>query len=268
MTRNNNIDKNKKTTRTMMKKIIPIIFILLFLITPTQAIFGLFEEPLTATDMITLHTIYENANGQAYGFNGTNSTCSPIHFQTPYKQVYDRTYIRLGYVPICDVNQSDYGDHYVSLFCEGSLVNSWNFTENCADLGVVYQSELIELNLENTTAGVFQTDTLSSLFSCMICVNDTGSDLPNRTDFWIRAENTGNQVTLIVQNETAIEGLEPITETLILAVEVTKKVLEILVISLEIFAIVWAIFFPVLLLLFWLIRIRMRFKDATRAMRK
>jgi hypothetical protein len=264
MKKNNNTKMDK--IKVKHKKAIITLMLLGVMIIPASAlVITLFEKPLTSVDMITLTTLYENANNQAYGWGEVNnSTCAPIHFQVPYKQTHETTYIRLGYFPLCltPAEQSQYPDHYMTLFCENEYVQTWNITENCVDNGGVYDAEWVSLSTENATAGLFQSDKLTTLFSCMFCVNYTGNDLPNRTDFWIRAENTGNQVTVEYHNETIFPDLEIVTNAISGFVGVIASIISYGGTLLNFILIIASPFILLMFFIFMLIRFRDRIKDA------
>lgn len=251
-------------------KILTLFILGIIIATPVHAlVIDLFGQPVSTVDMVTLHSIWKDDNGQAYGWNQTNSTCSPIHFQIPYQQTYDKTYLKIGYVPLCDINQSDYSDHFITIFCNGDYKASYNYTDNCVDYGGagVYEWEWYELNFENVTAGNFQTNSLTTTYSCMFCVNDTVNS-PNRTDFWIRVENTGNMIVKEFHNETIIEGMETITGGLLTSVDFTIAIIELGYNVFNLFAFVWVILGIPMFILFMIRQLVDRFKSTFPKKRK
>lgn len=193
-----------------MKKII--IFTLLtalFIVKPVNASWLFFQPPalnLTVTlpeskmNVIGLHTI----ESDGYGF-GVNSTPIVYNYQIPYEQSYDKTYFKLGYIPLCDVNQTN---AYVTLFCGDDYIYSWNLTANCPAAN--YQYTWVEFDLSNSTQ--FQTLTASSVLNCRFYVNDTSVD--NRTDIWVRMENVGTKVEIEEKTREIFPELEAIQEAI------------------------------------------------------
>jgi hypothetical protein len=254
------------------EKIAILLLLGIMIATPVSAlVIDLFGNPVTTANVITLHQIWKDANYQDYGWNETNDTCAPVHFQVPYKQNYGTTYIKFGYVPICDVNQSIYSHHFLTVFCNGEYVATYNYTDNCVDYGGagIYEFEWLALDWtdENLTAGLFQTTELTTVFSCMICVNDTEPS-PNRTDFWIRTENVGNMVTTEYHNETVIEGLEDITDGIQTSVEFTLALITLAYNTFNMFAFVWVIVGVPMFVLFMIRQLVDRFRTTFPKRRK
>lgn len=235
----------------MMKKELITIPLMLGLLLGTGFLFN--SKPVTELNHITLHSI----NNSEFGWDSNESVCSPIHFQTDYKQLHEVTYIKLGVFPLCFANESLY-DHDISLFCNAELVTSWNITENC-EAGGRYDYEWLEFNNENATAGLFQSDILTSVYSCMMCVNNS-STVPS-SDFWIRVENIGNRVIVEYHNETVLPGLEPIEDGIVTLVEFTINVIQFGINVFTVTTLIWSIFgIP----MFFLFMIR-RFLDRAKA---
>lgn len=236
-----------------MKKIL-MLTLILTLASSGFALYMSFAKPITSMDIIELHTIFNdiNATGQSYA-----TTCSPVHLQVPYKQTHETTYVKLGYVPICDVNQSDYPDHAITLYCESEYVASWNYTENCEDSSYVYDYEWVIFDNENLSAVFFQSenDIPTTVFSCSFCVNDTGL-IPNRTDFWIRIENTGNRIEVTNQTIEIFPQLEIVQTAINNVIILINELIEFGIALLNGWGIVIVIFSSLGLIIFYFIQLK------------
>jgi hypothetical protein len=248
---------NLKNQNNYMNKTILFLLTSLIVLTPSFAIFGLFEKPITTLDMVQLHTIFNdlNATGQTY-----STTCAPLHFQVPYKQTHEITYVKVGYLPICDVNQSDYPDHAITLYCESEYVGSWNYTENCERNISHYDSEWIVFDYENSSAVFFQSDVATSVFSCSFCVNDSLS-IPNRTDFWIRIENTGTRIRVETHNETIFPQAEVVINAISGFIGLVALVISFGSTLLPLLMVIASMFVLPMFFLFMLTKFRQRVKD-------
>jgi hypothetical protein len=206
----------------------------------------LFTTPTTEASIIQLHSIFNDTAGQTY-----LTTCSPLHIQIPYKQNFAETFLRIGYLPLCDVNQSDYV-HEIDLYCNNNLMASWNVTDNCLN-NVGYEYIEGRFDFANVTSIAFQDKYPSTLLSCNFCVNE--SSTLNRTDFWVRVENIGLRSVFAFYNETVITGSEVIENTFGKAVEFTYLVLSFAMSTAPIIFIVWGLFAIPLFFLFMLKRL-------------
>ncbi len=243
-----------------------LVLLLLLLVPFNSAFANLFIRPIvfqpdlsypeTTMNFITLERIDIDGYGD---IDDDNSTPSVFHFQIPLMQNYKDIYFTVGYLPLCDANQSDYV-HDITLYCgNNEYINSWNITDNCVNNGGVYEYEWLNLRLENLTETVFQSEK-SSLYSCMFYVNDTSTI--NRTDFWIRIENYGNKVVNVVNNQTVLLGSTIIEDTFGKAVELTGIVLSYALIIVPLFLIISSFFVILFYLLFMIRRLIVNIKSS------
>lgn len=255
MKQNNN--KGATYNNTVMRKLLPLLIISALIVTPSFAIFGLFEKPVVSTDMIFLDSI-EQPN---YGFNGTNSTCTSLNLQFPYNQQFEKVYVRVGYVPLCDINQSSY-DEYLTIFNEGNYVASFNVTDNCVNNNGDFEGEWIEITTNNTQGGSFQTSTLTQLTSFIYCINDT-TTIP-RSDFWVRIENTGNHVVVETQTQEVFPELDIVVESISNLVTLVNSLIVLGITIVSGGSFVWTLFAMFLLTLYLFSRLRTSVKKMFR----
>lgn len=239
-----------------MRKLV-FMFSLLLLATNSYALFGLFEKPVATVNHVTFATI----NQSQYGVSATeneNISCAPIIFEMPYKQTYDQVYIKLGYFPLCDINQTDYAED-LTLYCQGQYVATYNVTDNCYDFGGAgtYEYEWLEINV-NSTTGQSYSEGLSSVFSCYYCVNIT-SDIPT-ADFWIITENTGTKITVETETREVFPQLEVVVT---LINDLLSFADSIIVLGIAIFSgysFLWIIFATVLFGIFMFLQLKKQAK--------
>jgi len=251
--------KTNKLEKNMKKILLFVLLISLISLKPVQAnfLFGLppvinltVSLPESKLNVIGLHTI-ESAG---YGF-GNDSTPIVYNFQTPYYQSYDKTYFKLGYIPICDVNQTN---AYLSLYCGDDYLYTWNITDNCPAAN--YQWAWVTLDLTNSTQ--FQTLTSSSVVNCRFYVNDTSVD--NRTDVWIRMENLGTKIEIVQKNREIFPELEAVQEAIS---NLITFINAIVVLGIGIFsglAPIWIMFAMILFAVFLFIQLRRKAKQLAR----
>ncbi len=238
-----------------MKKILTAI-LMLALISPSFAIFGIFEEPVTEINMEFVDTIPI----AGYGFTGVNVQCSAFNFEIPKRQTSRITYVRLGYFPICDVNYTDYVQD-ITIFCAGEYVLTSNYTDNCVN-GGFHESELVRFFHANIT----ELGSGTNVITCQLCVNNTTTS--NQTDFFVKIDNVGNRIVTEYRNETLFPQAQPLVDLIIVPVNFTVSVIELGFATFQAFALIWSIVAPLMFLLFMLTRLKKRLdqtrKEATR----
>lgn len=251
----------KKTNQKVMKKII-LALSLIFLINPGFAYlfaenpgFSFVSLPETSMNVITLHTI-ESAG---YGF-GVNSTPTVINLQIP-AQNYDDVWFKIGYVPICPLTPNN---TEITLYCENEHIFTRNYTDNCLS-GVFFDYEWLKFDSSNLTTTIFQTLTPTKVVNCQFYVNNS---VDSQVDFWVRIENTGNKIIEETQTVSVIPGLEIFTDGIEAFSSIIVSILGLIVVTLEIFVPLYAIFATPILLIVIAYLFAVRIKEIIEELRK
>lgn len=244
-----------------MKKAVMLIATFFLMITGVNALFGIWETPLSPVNQITLHSINQSQYGTSITEN-ENVSCEPIHFELPYKQTQQKIYLKLGYFPICDVNQTDY-EEFITLYCQDTYVGTYNVTDNCdrSGGGGEYEYQWLALNV-NATDGFYQSEGLSSVFSCYFCVNIT-SDIP-RADFWIRTENTGTKIEVVTETQEVFPQLEPVVTLINDVLLFVDSVVYLGLAIVDSYSFLWLMFATILFAIFMFIQLKKKAKQMTK----
>ncbi len=253
--------KNKLLKENMKKPILLVALMLLVSIsfTPAQAqyVFGLppvlnltVTLPESKLNVIVQHIIMS----EGYGF-GVNSTPAVYNFQIPYGQSYKETVFKLGYIPICDANQTN---AYITLHCDSDYIHSWNLTANCPDAN--YQWAWVKFDVTNRTA--FQTETSSTVLNCQFYVNDTTVD--NRTDIWVRIENVGTKIEIEERTREIFPELEAVQEAISNLIAFINSIILLGIGLFSGLAPIWIMFAMILFAVFLFIQLRKKAKQLAR----